>query len=250
MQFPEQQVPRDLVRGPRRQTSGLAVAALVAPLATPISMFFIVRLLYVFAWEEDTTSLGRVLPGLVYLSGTLALGVAAVIRVFASRGRLAGRAYAITGSLLSAFGLYLTFTVFYSAAAAANKALCLCNIKQVALAVTMYEADHNGALPPADAWSDKLFPRYIMEKDLFTCPEAPNLKSGYAFNRALAGVRLAKIAHPERTVLLYESDLGWNGAGGPETLVKKPRHWGQDVFAFADGSCRALKRGEESGLAW
>jgi len=245
---PESGPPPAVPPLPRRPISGLAIAALLAPLATPISIFFIVQLLHVLAWA-DTTSLGKVLPLFVYLGAALALGVAAVIRVFASRGRLAGHDYAIAGSLVSAFGLFVTSTLVYPAVAETDRATCLSSIKEVALVLQLYAQDHDGRLPPAGRWCSGVMP-YVHYAGILVCPEAPRLRSGYAFNRALSGCSVDKIPHPHTTVLLYESDLGWNGAGGPETLVKTPRHRGKDVFAFADGSARSLRRDQEGTLIW
>jgi len=114
----------------------------------------------------------------------------------------------------------------------------------------MYAGDYD-ALPPAGRWSDCLLEH--VHSGSFVCPEAPRLRSGYAFNRALAGMSAAeflKLPRLDRTVLLYESDVGWNGAGGPEDLVRQPRHRGKDVCAFADGSGRAVERDKESDLIW
>ena len=62
-------------------------------------------------------------------------------------------------------------------------------------------------------------------------------------------MRLSEIADPEHTVLLYESDLGWNGAGGPGTLAW--RHRGSfSIVAFAGWDVRLVKRGEERSLVW
>ena len=35
--------------------------------------------------------------------------------------------------------------------------------------------------------------------------------------------------------MLYESNAGWNGAGGQELLPEEPRHFGADAYAFTDG---------------
>ena len=114
----------------------------------------------------------------------------------------------------------------------------------------MYAGDYD-ALPPAATWSDRL--RHYVNPDVFICPEAPNLRSGYALNRALAGMSVAeflKLPRLDRTVLIYESDLGWNGAGGPDTITARPRHRGQDTFAFGDGRVEFRKRDRESDLIW
>lgn len=76
------------------------------------------------------------------------------------------------------------------------------------------------------------------------------MKSGYAFNRALGGKGRKDIRHPERTVLLYESDLGWNGADGPRSLCRPPRHRRGNLIAFADGGVDVVPPMDEPKLNW
>lgn len=82
----------------------------------------------------------------------------------------------------------------------------------------------------------------------FTCPEAPKQKCAYAYNRVLSGVKQGVIPDPGSMVGKFESDLGWNGSGGPKDLPTRPRHQGGDVFGFMDGHAKWLPRDQESAL--
>jgi len=98
------------------------------------------------------------------------------------------------------------------------------------VALQMYEAEY-GALPPADRWCDALGPEDGGDS-WFMCPERPRLGCGYAFNSALSGGSLDGIRDPEHTVLLFESDRGWNAAGDASLLPPEPRHGGRDMYGM------------------
>jgi hypothetical protein len=129
---------------------------------------------------------------------------------------------------------------------------CAMNVKQLSMAVECYERDWDGRMPLAGNWSDALYP-YILKPEVFVCPKAPNERSGYAYNLGVAGMNTAGIDLPSqaRVVVIFESGLGWNGAGGVEALVATPRHRGFDEFGMLDGHIETLARGQaESGLIW
>jgi len=115
----------------------------------------------------------------------------------------------------------------------------------------MYVDDYGHTFPIANTWCDGLYP-YIQQRiaswepedmdaeirGMLICPAVPGLVCGYAFNAALSGAAYGAIEDPkEDTVVLFESDWGWNAAGGPELLPDEPRHLGGDnylVFASPD----------------
>lgn len=216
----------------RPQTSGMAIAALVLGI------------------------LGIFTCGLAAIVG-LVLGIIALSDISRSRGQLTGRGMAIAGICTSAAGLALAigvttamlYPVFFRARERARDARCLSNIRQLGMALMMYASDFDEVLPPAGRWSDGIVP-YLKNRNIFVCPNVPNLPCGYAFNRAMASRRLAIVGEPHRTVLLFESDLGWNGSGGPEALTGAPRHDGQDTFAFADGHAKKCSRSEAAQFLW
>jgi hypothetical protein len=204
----------------------------------------------------------------LYLAAGLALGAFGGLPVLTAivfdglrriRARRAGDSLRLrvlaAGSLFTATFTLITFIA--SLAAIPNFAeerdrrnvmACVSNLHALSVAMRWYAADQQDTLPPADSWSDAIS-SYLVSRSTFVCPAAPKLRSGYAFNRALGGVRLSEIADPERTVLLYESGVGWNGAGGPGTVSW--RHGGSSSLVdLADGSSEVVNRGEAGGLVW
>jgi len=181
----------------------------------------------------------------------------------AAKGRLGGRGLAWSAIGLSALGLVVAFLagasmavmypVFTRAREAARTASCINNVRQLTLGVLMYAASHGDKLPPADTWSDDILP-YLENDAVFKCPDAPALRSAYAYNRALAGMTLNQIPDPARMVLIYESNLGWNGAGGPESMVSPPRHFvaaGKGVVVgFVDGHVNKMASEQVAELVW
>ena len=131
--------------------------------------------------------------------------------------------------------------------------VCLPNVKNLSLAVQMYLADHDGVFPPAAQWSDTLL-EYVKNEDEYRCPQAGELRCAYAHNAALSMAMYDAVAHATETVVIFESDQGWNAAGGRELLPDEPRHSGGDNYGFADGHAKWVGREEamsgQAGLRW
>jgi hypothetical protein len=108
--------------------------------------------------------------------------------------------------------------------------LCDKLLQHKVVALLAYEGEH-GAFPQADRWCDALAPDGHGHW-FFLCPERPDLQCGYAFNAALSGVSLEEVADPWHTVLLFESDQGWNAAGDASLLPAEPRHAGRDHYGM------------------
>jgi hypothetical protein len=252
----------------RRRTSRLAIAAFVVSLAAPFLWFF-------GQWVAgpDQSSLEIIRPLYVGLSAAVLLGLIALARVVIG-GRRPGFGLATAAVSISVLGMAVLAPGMYRLIGNLHAAGCMSNMEALSAALRNYALDHDGRLPPGDKWCDSL-PRYIPTRSDFVCPEAPRLRCGYALNRALIGSRveqalatryrfgwqptpaqnkiiqsLSDSLRLNRTVLLYESDLGWNGSGGRDSLVKMPRHRGRDAFLFADGHSDLVHRADEDRLIW
>ena len=117
----------------------------------------------------------------------------------------------------------------------AAQASCASNLKQLAVGMLMYAQDHDEQFPPADRWSDAIYP-YIKNDQLLRCPGTPQREFGYAFNRALSGRRLAEIANPAETPLLFDSKTGKKNAADDGRSWPSPgRHNDGNDCAFVDG---------------
>ena len=147
---------------------------------------------------------------------------------------------------------------------------CLANTKNLSLAAQMYAADY-GVFPPAEDWADAT-EDYFSNETILICPDTMRvrdlkkpgdtlveLKAGrrpgsYAYNASLSSLPVDGVAQPRLVVSIFESDAGWNAAGGPELLPKEPRHGGGDNYGFADGGARFRRRetalDPEKGVRW
>lgn len=193
--------------------------------------------------------------GLTSIPGII-VGILALRKIGRSGGQSGGQALAIVGLVLSGFTLLyipimaaILFPVFAKSREKARQTACLSNIKQISLCLIMYSNDWDERLPPPERWSEAVLP-YLRDRKLLACPSVPKLSCGYALNRALGGDVFPKLQRPPEVVLLFESDRGWNAAGGPEALVEEPRHAGGENFAYADGHCRWVKEEDISRLEW
>jgi prepilin-type processing-associated H-X9-DG protein len=210
------------------------------------------------------------LCGITALVG-LILGIVALVKINRSGGRLSGQGLAIAGICVSGVMLLLSIpfmagltlpalarakhraqaiserTQDLSPRLKAERVYCVNNMKQLALAVKIYTAEHNGQLPPAATWCDAI-QSYVSSPQVFQCPSAPGRRCAYAFNARLDGKKEKEI--DPQTVLLFESDAGWNGTGGADAL-KPHKHSGRTVnVAIADGSVRPVPRSELDTLRW
>jgi len=212
------------------KTSGLAIASLVLGI------------------------LGLFTCGFTALVG-LILGIVAISKIKKNEGRLRGQGLAIAGTIVSA--VFLLMLPIYAAmllpalAKAKQRAQtinCVNNMKQLALAVRIYSTDHNDQFPPAATWCDAIQKEAGSER-IFKCAAADsNQRSQYAFNAKLDGLNQAKIA--PGTVLLFETEGGWNVNGGPELMLKQSRHGRIFVVALADGSVQQISEAKLGTLRW
>jgi len=200
--------------------------------------------------------LGMFSCGLTALAG-LICGIVAMVKVKNSGGKLGGGGLALAGTIVSGIFLLLipvlAATMLPALAAAKQKAQeinCMNNEKQLALAILMYSGDNKDKFPPAATWCDAIQPETSGNKQLFRCPAADSTSQcAYAFNSKLGGLELGK-ANPQ-TVMIFESDGGWNVNGGPELLPARARHLRKFyVVAFVDGHVEAVNQSRLNTLRW
>jgi len=194
--------------------------------------------------------LGFCTAGITAVIG-LALGLIALSGIRRSQGRVAGRGLAIGGICVSGFFLLAWSAILIPAAIRAKQKAqtdqCVSHVKQVAMAVRLFAEDNNGLYPPAANWCDAVVTNLPSPK-ILQCPAQPSRRSGYAFNRKVAGRTLSAVA-PD-TVMLFESSGAWNGTGGQAELLSRSRHGHIFVIGFADGSVRMMSQDELAALRW
>jgi hypothetical protein len=160
----------------------------------------------------------------------------------------------IFSSCILAFIIFSGVSAYTAAQSVADQINCVNNMKQLALAIKIYEGDHNNTFPP-NQWCDVLLANKAAMSDfntnltlIFHCPAAPkNQRCSYAMNSNLVGIKdTTKIA--EDTVLLFESDAGWNAVGGPE--ITMARHHSRLNVALVDGSVQYIELKDIGKLRW
>jgi prepilin-type processing-associated H-X9-DG protein len=210
------------------KTSGLAIASLVLGL------------------------LG-ILCGITAVVG-LVLGIVALIQINKSQGQLKGQGLAIAGLILS--GLFilimpaLLLPALAKGQAKARTISCVNNATVIAQAVVMHAQANTNTCPPAATWCDAIQTEVGSDR-AFQCPTGDEKhRCHYAYNAKLDGVSLDKVTNPGQTVLVFETDGGWNLSGGSELLPKKVRHNRTVVIGYVDGHVETMTESRLSQLQW
>lgn len=185
----------------------------------------------------------------------LVLGIIAIVKIQNSGGKLKGLGLAIAGTSVSgAFILLIPIMAAMlllalgAAKAKAQEIVSVNNEKQLALGVRMYANDHTNNLPSAATWCDALKP-YTGGGNVFHCPaDTTGSQCDYAFNVKLDGMKVDAV-NPQ-TVLIFESDGGWNATGGVESMVLRYKGKRECVVAFADGHVEIVNQSRLNSLRW
>jgi hypothetical protein len=208
---------------PASRYSGLAIVSLLLPFVGPRLASPILRI---------APSVGIILLPLSYLAA-LVLAIVALMQIRRSHGLLRGTGVAIAGLCVSVLLPLMLYPVFARARESARKVGCTDNVERISLAMHAF-ASETGTYPKATTWCDDIAPYLESPRD-FVCWSVPGYECGYAYNAALSGAP-AKSVTPD-TVVIFESDVGWNASGSPQAMMPaKPRHLRGDVFGYADGS--------------
>ena len=204
--------------------------------------------------------------GITALVG-LIMGIVALVKINRSGGRLSGQGLAIAGICVSGFMLlvsipFMAGLTLPALARARHRAQvfsqstpqqrmqtiqCVTNMKQLGLAVRVYAVDHNDQLPPAATWCDAIQSNVGSPK-VFQCPSEPGRRCAYAFNAKLDGKKVSEI--DPQTVVLFESDTGWNGTGGADSLKPHKHSTSRVNVALADGAVMQIQRSQLGTLRW
>jgi hypothetical protein len=124
---------------------------------------------------------------------------------------------------------------------------CVNNMKQLSLAMRGYALDHNDQLPPAASWCDAIQSNVGSPK-IFQCPSEPGRRCAYAFNTKLDGKKVSEV--DPQTVVLFESDAGWNGTGDADSLKPHKHSTSRVNVALADGAVLQIQRSQLATLRW
>jgi prepilin-type processing-associated H-X9-DG protein len=200
--------------------------------------------------------LGILTCGITSLVG-LILGIIALVRINKSNGQLGGQGLALAGTIVSGAFLLLApipaallLPALAKSKQKANSIQCMNNMKQLNLGVIMYANDNKDLFPTGAKWCDLIMP-YEQASQPFVCPQGkPGQRSHYALNAKLVGRELKDVMAPSETVLVFETDGGWNLAGGRELLPATPRHGGSYGVGFVDGHVEMVRSVRLQKLRW
>jgi hypothetical protein len=126
------------------------------------------------------------------------------------------------------------------------------NLKEFGLALRLYADEHAGRYPSPERWCDVLADQYHQKtgkraaqfRRSYRCPAVPKDGWGYAMNP------LASPKSDPNVVLVFESDAGWNGCGGPESLVIGRHRGGGCNITFVNGDIMFVRTERLAELKW
>lgn len=184
------------------------------------------------------------------------LGIVGLVKIAKSAGRLKGNGLAIAGIAVPAaasllFAPMMLATLFPALARSrqlAFRTVCANNLKQIGLSMHIYAEEHDGKYPTADRWCDLLVEDYDVREEVFRCKGAPEGLCNYAINKNLENFDTRST--PPDMVVLFETNPGWNQAGGPEILTTdNHRSEGCNVL-FIDNHVEFIKTEDLDKLKW
>ncbi len=215
---------------PDAKTSGLAITSFVLGILSIFTLFL------------------TVLPAII-------CGIAGLVKISKSEGRLKGKGLAIAGMALPAAALpviaillAILMPALSKTKMLAQRLVCGANIRQLTSAIFIYANNYDDKFPTADQWCDLLISKADVPEKSFNCKSAPPGTFCYAINKNLDGLRMGDI-HLD-TVMLFEITGGRNIAGGAE-LLSTERHRGVGCnIAFVDGHVQFIRTENIGQLKW
>lgn len=192
------------------------------------------------------------IPGLI-------LGIIGLKRINEKPEELTGKGIAIAGIVTSALAILaigvgillsaILFPVFNRARYQAQIAVCQNNVRQLCQSAMLYSQDYDGKYPPAASWCDAV-KTYTKSPTVYKDPGALGKECGYGFNSALGGISEGDIANAAGTVMIFESDNGWNANGGRDAMITKSRHGICFVLGYADSHVTRVSDSNLNSLIW
>jgi prepilin-type processing-associated H-X9-DG protein len=118
----------------------------------------------------------------------------------------------------------------------------------ISKAMLIYANDYKDMYPTPSKWCDLLIEHGEVTPKSFICKGAPEGPCNYAMNKNIE--KLGTNNAPPDMVLLFESQPGWNQAGGPEILATE-NHQGEGCnIVFVDGHVEFVRIERLKNLRW
>lgn len=182
------------------KASGMAIASFVLAILSPFTCFI------------------TAIPAIIF-------GIIALVKISKSGGQLKGIGFAITGMVLPvvilpvfAVLMGILMPALARTRQIAFRMVCGQNMSSLGRAMLIYANDHE-SFPTTSKWCDLLIEHAEVNPSLFRCPGAQfvQVRCSYAMNKNLENFDTGNAPHD--MVALFETNPGWNQAGGPELLT-------------------------------
>jgi hypothetical protein len=171
--------------------------------------------------------------------------ISVVVSIF-KKSRVINITMSLIG-VLTAYAATSTATITLDRVRGASARIYITNLRGLDYALKEHSKEHNSQLPSAVNWCDavrKFYPQGL-RNDL---SQNDNGLSNYAFNTNLSEIKRTELS--KNTVLLFETQLAKNPAGGPE-LMSMNNHPLKGCFVlFADMHIAFVRAEDFNNLRW
>jgi len=177
----------------------------------------------------------------------LILGVAALIKIISSRGRLTGIKRAAASVFITAAIILIVFGWFFAIGRKlGSKLVCGTNVKGLGTVFKVYAHENDDRLPTVQNWCDLFIVHTDCDPRSFVCPESDARvgESTYALNENVIGMKLSEI--PGDVVLMFETSFG-RTEDGRTGRVKFRQYFKPFVESqySEEGRQREIKKGDQ-----
>lgn len=187
------------------------------------------------------------------LTGIISIptGIMALVDISKRPLERKGQAFAIMGIVFPLLGCIVSLPMLLLPAigkAKENAGLLKWQTQamQVGQALLIQSNEAGGAIA-GDGWQDMLLSQGYITADLLVPIGAT--RPALALNEAVAGTRIADIAEPAFTVLLFETAEGGPQVGNADDLAQPTNRFGI-VIVFVDGHAEFMPPAEARALIW
>jgi len=130
----------------------------------------------------------------------------------------------------------------------AYRTICSTHLSGLGRAMSVYAAENEEQFPTPSEWCDLLVKYGAVEEETFRCRGGgQEQRCHYAMNKNVEGLGMKA---PGDMVLLFESDAGWNAAGGPEMLTTGHHEEEGCNVLFVDGHVEFVRTEDIGNLKW
>ncbi|MHC4155460.1 MAG: hypothetical protein ACYST6_11140 [Planctomycetota bacterium] len=240
-------------RTTKPRISRLGIASLILAVLAVLTMVLASSIVYPRDLSARTLNTAALLAGLSFI-----LAVVALILILKSEPRTKGLVFTLAALLMA--GLVADCWLIEQRPRSIILRLpCRTNLMALGSAMLVYSAYNDDDYPAAEKWCDLLVQHTKVTPKQFVCPsivvrlpftrgktiQRPGPKTGrcsYAMNPNCVDMS------PPDTVLLFETDAGWNQFGGPE-LVSTKAHGGKG-FNVLHRQGRVFFEQDANNLNW